>query len=93
MTTQAELPRWKCHKVVHAAKILAAGRLESVDGFRLMLEGGYTADVSHTYVARAPTNIAGGGVAALLGGYYVVYEDGYVSWSPGAAFESGHSRL
>ena len=28
-----------------------------------------------------------------VGGYYVVYEDGYKSFSPAGAFESGYTRL
>lgn len=28
-----------------------------------------------------------------VGGYYVVYEDGYKSFSPASAFESGYTRL
>ncbi|MGF6308568.1 hypothetical protein ABIB82_002205 [Bradyrhizobium sp. i1.8.4] len=28
-----------------------------------------------------------------VGGYYVVYEDGYKSFSPADAFEGGHSRI
>jgi hypothetical protein len=27
------------------------------------------------------------------GGYFVVYEDGYKSFSPAEAFESGYSRI
>lgn len=27
------------------------------------------------------------------GGYYVVYEDGYKSWSPAEPFESGYTKL
>lgn len=27
------------------------------------------------------------------GGYYVVYEDGYVSFSPAEAFEGGYTRI
>ena len=27
------------------------------------------------------------------GGYYVVYEDGYKSWSPAEAFESGYTKM
>ncbi len=27
------------------------------------------------------------------GGYYVVYEDGYTSWSPADAFEGGYTRI
>lgn len=29
----------------------------------------------------------------VAGGYYVVYEDGYVSFSPQSAFESGYTRI
>jgi hypothetical protein len=28
-----------------------------------------------------------------VGGYYVIYEDGYVSFSPAAAFEDGYTRI
>jgi hypothetical protein len=28
-----------------------------------------------------------------VGGYYVEYEDGYASWSPAEAFESGYDQL
>ncbi|MCK9988658.1 MAG: hypothetical protein AzoDbin1_05130 [Azoarcus sp.] len=28
-----------------------------------------------------------------VGGYYVVYEDGYKSFSPAIAFESGYTRI
>jgi hypothetical protein len=26
-------------------------------------------------------------------GYYVIYEDGYTSWSPSKAFEEGYTRV
>ena len=29
----------------------------------------------------------------VAGGYYVVYKDGYKSWSPAKAFEDGYSKL
>lgn len=29
----------------------------------------------------------------VIGGYYVVYEDGYASFSPVAAFEAGYTRI
>lgn len=28
-----------------------------------------------------------------VGGYWVLYEDGYQSWSPAEAFESGYTRV
>ena len=31
--------------------------------------------------------------APEVGGYYVVYEDGYKSFSPAGAFESGYTPL
>ena len=41
-------------------------------------------------VLRDPTET----VAAMkVGGYYVVYEDGYKSFSPAEAFESGYKRV
>lgn len=29
----------------------------------------------------------------VTGGYYVVYADGYISYSPAKAFEEGYTRL
>ena len=29
----------------------------------------------------------------VVGGYFVIYEDGYTSFSPAAAFESGYTRV
>jgi hypothetical protein len=40
--------------------------------------------ISHEYVARHQPQV---------GGYYVVYKDGYKSFSPAAAFEEGYSRI
>jgi hypothetical protein len=31
--------------------------------------------------------------APEIGGYYVLYDDGYESWSPAAAFESGYTLV
>ena len=78
-----ELPRYQCHKIVRAAKILLIIRnegritldLENVQG---------TVDVSADFDAKHhPTH----------GGYFVVYEDGYLSFSPAKAFEDGYTRI
>ena len=76
------LPAWTCHKEVRAAKILEANTL-----------GGYV----QLDVDGVPTDIE---VHPLFfvkhnpqaGGYLVRYEDGYMSYSPAAAFESGYVR-
>lgn len=81
---QREMPRYKCHKEVHALKIKAivpdpAGyRIEpEEDGYAPLL-------VDATFVRKHNPHI---------GGYYVVYEDGYRSFSPAKAFEEGYARV
>lgn len=82
---KVELPKYKCHKIVRAAKIT---------GFR---QNGDPC---------APDILLGEicGIVSLLpdwhekhrphiGGYYVVYEDGYKSFSPADAFEDGYTKL
>lgn len=80
----AEMPRYQCHKIVHALKIQT---VEFIRNGALITpaEPGFAAfEVSADYVAKhRPQD----------GGYYVVYEDGYTSWSPAEAFESGYTRI
>ena len=86
-----EMPRYRSHKEVHALKIHAvtdptAPGNES-DGSRLLHfeEAGYGAlCVNHAYVRKHNPQ---------AGGYYVVYDDGYPSWSPAKAFEDGYTRI
>lgn len=74
-----ELPRWRCHKVVHAAKIVAID-FET----RLDLR-------PHGVVETPPGWIEQH--KAVVGGYYVRYEDGYTSFSPAKAFEDGYTAM
>lgn len=82
---QAEIPKYKCHKEVWALKIKSV----TVAGDRAILsfeDDGYAAiGVPLKYLEKAPNGVEGG--------YYVVYADGYVSWSPAEAFEAGYSRV
>jgi len=83
---QTEMPRYKCHKEVHALKItkIVENPNRSVDLF--FEEEGY-----------APINIEAPESLrfkkSIDPGYLVVYEDGYRSWSPTKAFEKGYSRI
>lgn len=87
----AELPRYQCHKQVHALKIKEivdpTEPGNESDGSRLIVpaDAGFGIfRVDHEYVRKhKPT----------AGGYYVLYDDGYASWSPGDAFESGYTRI
>ena len=86
MSDQAsmELPKYKCHKEVWALKIKMIG-VNSQDGSGLITpeDKRYSAfEVSAEYMAKHNP---------VYGGYYVVYPDGYKSFSPAEAFEGGYS--
>ena len=91
-SVEVEMPRYRCHKEVYALKIrdivqpyLPEG-CES-DGSAIIIpeESGYAGiPVSHEYIRKHQPQV---------GGYFVIYEDGYRSFSPAAAFESGYARI
>ena len=85
------LPRWRCHKVVRASRIssirIARDDEPEVPGDqrqRLVLECGVVVPVTKDLVARKHP---------AEGDYFVVYDDGYQSWSPALAFEDGYKPL
>jgi hypothetical protein len=82
---QVEMPRYKCHKEVWALKIKYVV-VDLNDGSAMITpaEDGYApfkVDGSYTHKHNPQP-----------GGYYVVYKDGYKSWSPAEAFEDGYTR-
>lgn len=87
----AELPRYVCHKKVWALKIKDIFLIGNIDqgitgGAEIVPEDSRYApfDVDASYIEKhKPTE----------GGYYVVYDDGYKSFSPAKAFEDGYTRL
>lgn len=91
----AEMPRYKCYKEVHALKIeridldstVASTEGRETDGSAMITPGdtGFAPfKVDHKFLRKHSPEV---------GGYYVVYKDGYKSFSPAEAFESGYSRL
>ena len=85
--TAVEMPRYKCHKEVWALKIKDILREPGQYEPSLIVpeEEAYAPFlVPAAYVAKHNPQI---------GGYYVVYSDGYESFSPADAFESGYSRI
>lgn len=94
-TEQRQMPRYKCHKEVWALRIMgiqfdsdkAVAENRETDGSAIITpsEPGYAPfKVDAAYVRKHQPKI---------GGYYVVYRDGYRSWSPAAEFEDGYTRL
>jgi len=82
----AEMPRYKCHKEVWALKIggILPGRDDGAPGATIVpVESGYAPfPVDENYISKHKPEV---------GGYYVVYDDGYLSFSPAKAFEDGYS--
>jgi len=74
---------WKCHKEVVAFKIKA---LSFKDGITTITpkEDFDPFEVSADYVKKHDPKV---------GGYYVLYGDGYESFSPAEAFEDGYTRI
>ena len=91
MTASREMPKYQCHKKVWALKIKAVAQgtqPTDLPGGSWMLhpaDDGYgPLEVSHEWYAKHKPE---------AGGYFVVYDDGYKSYSPASAFESGYSLI
>lgn len=82
----AEMPRYQCHKKVWALKIKQIGEIDDNGCQALIFEDKGYLPIKVDYDYRSRNRPA-------VGGYYVVYEDGYKSYSPAKAFEEGYTRL
>lgn len=89
--TSREMPRYQCHKKVWALKIAGINDPtqpgSESDGSRIITpeESGYEPfRVDYSFVHKHKPEV---------GGYFVVYDDGYKSFSPAKAFEEGYSKI
>ncbi len=80
-----EIPQYRCHKVVRAARITGFRQNGNADMPDLLLGeiGGIVSLLPDWHAKHKPE----------VGGYYVLYEDGYASFSPAEAFEDGYTRI
>lgn len=85
MSNATKLQRYQCHKQVSAGKILFMAKDEQ--GGKLMLHIDNLANIVPVDLAYLEKH------KPQIGGYYVVYEDGYESFSPAEAFEQGYSLI
>ncbi len=94
-TPHREMPKYQSNKKVWALKIkeiifdsdLAHKENRDTDGSATIIpeEKGYAPfKVDQQYCHKH---------APKAGGYFVMYEDGYKSWSPADAFENGNIRI
>ena len=86
-----ELPKYVSHKEVWALKIKDIKGSQTGDAVLSFEEEGY-ADIPVTAEWCRKHDPTHSGMA-WVGGYYVVYKDGYVSWSPAEAFEEGYTLI
>lgn len=83
--TEELLTRYKCHKEVQAMRIWSIVLSDCATYISLGgLDGSIRMDVSPSWNEKHQPSI---------GGYYVLYEDGYESYSPAKAFEDGYSTM
>lgn len=83
LNAETEMPKYRCHKEVWALKIKKVEY--QTNGALLHFCNRY----SPAFVNIAFLNKH----APESGGYFVVYEDGYKSWSPAEAFEKGYTLI
>lgn len=80
------LPRFKCHKIVHAAQVTSI--IEEMAGWTVIVKDKqgkpFAIGVSASWIQKH---------GAEAGGYFVCYKDGYTSWSPREAFEEGYAFM
>ena len=89
------MPRYKCHKEVWALKIKAI-EFDSDKAREEQRETDGSATITPAEDGYAPFKVDANYVhkhKPEAGGYYVVYADGYKSFSPAKAFEDGYSPV
>jgi hypothetical protein len=86
MNVSREMPRYECHKKVWALKIKNVIVKASTQEATIVPEDeGYAEfPVPYEYIVKHNPQ---------AGGYYVVYQDGYKSFSPAEAFEKGYTLI
>lgn len=83
------LPRYQCHKIVRAAKIVGVRPCGAAGCVLHLTVPGDDTIIHATQSARWFDRHH-----PEIGGYYVVYDpDNYASYSPAAQFEAGYSLL
>ncbi len=87
--TGRPLPKWKCHKEVQAVKIRQIVVHDPPPG--MDCKGGFIFPEGSEWPIEVDVHYLTKHVPEI-GGYYVVYADGYESFSPATAFEEGYTR-
>ena len=92
---EVEMPRYKCHKAVRALKIRKI-HTDQEDARQEGRESDGHATITPEEPGYAPLWVDTEYMRKhkpVVGGYYVVYADGYKSFSPAKAFEDGYTKV
>jgi len=81
------MKHYTCTKRVMAAKILGVDL--TGESALLDLEDGSSHMMTREWYDKHSDRL----LKSLKGGYLVVYQDGYKSWSPAKAFEEGYTEV
>jgi hypothetical protein len=95
MADTAEMPRYQCHKKVWALKIAEIKR-DGEDKSQKSEDSVGFATITPTDRRYAPFKVDSAYMhkhKPEVGGYYVVYDDGYKSFYPAKAFEDGYTLI
>lgn len=85
VSAAAQMPQYQCHKKVWALQITGVCPQNEDGSCDLLVSDGFRpVIVSSEWLLKHSPHI---------GGYIVTYPDGYRSFSPKEAFESGYTRL
>ena len=79
----AVLPRYRSHKEIWALEIASV---------KINADGSATLDFVEPFAAHTVASKVVHRYMPITGDRFIVYEDGYTSISPRAAFENGYSR-
>ena len=87
------LAQYRSHKVVRAGKILSLtppGEIDSGHWVLQVVQG--SEEGAKAVEIKVKKDVFARSIPEP-GAYFVVYADGYQSWSPAAAFEEGYNRI
>lgn len=88
---QREMPRYQSHKEVHALKLRRVTFVDPTGEVLFLPADNQYAEIRHDIRDEVAKRCRSQQMQDP--GYYVVYPDGFTSWSPTEAFESGYTAL
>lgn len=88
------MKKYKCHEVVHAGKIISMKpSMSAVDYVILKIEDHGPIEVDRNHEIWMVDRAYMDKHKPKVGGYFILYEDSYRSFSPAETFENGYTEV